>query len=116
MAVVGKDLQLIRKYRPERAVMQSACSNPTTEIQLAKGELWRAVGNNRWRAILCLDGMIWITQDGDPRDHLIAAGEMFLISQAGQVLVQGLTSAQLQVTPCLAASPFFGRFEDTIWP
>ena len=115
MAAVAMDLQLIRKYRPERAVIQD-CNGPATDIELARGKLWRAVGNNRWRAILCMDGVIWITQDGDLRDHLISAGEMFLVSQAGEVLVQGLTDARLQITPCLATSPFYGKFRDTIWP
>jgi hypothetical protein len=108
------DLQLIRNYRPERAVVE-ACSDPASAVELARGELWRAVGDTRWRAILCLDGMIWITQDGDPRDHLISAGEMFLISQDGEILVQGLIDARFSITPCLATPPFHGKFEDTIW-
>jgi hypothetical protein len=115
MAVVSMDLQLMRKYRPEHAVMQM-CDDPAINIELARGKLLRAVGDNRWRAILCLDGVIWITQDGDLNDHVISAGEMFLISQAGDVLIQGLADARLQITPCLATSPFYGKFEDTIWP
>lgn len=115
MADVALAVQLIREFRPERAVMQ-AYNDPANGIELAKGELGRIAGNNCWRAILCLKGRVWITQVGDPVDHLISAGEMFLVSQAGPVLVQGLTSAQLEITPCLAGSPFHGRFKDMVWP
>ncbi len=115
MAAAAMGIKLIQNYRPEHAVMQEGNSSGT-EVALGRGKLWRAVGNNCWRAILCLEGVIWITQQGDLRDHVIAAGEMFLISQVGEVLVQGLVDARMQITPCLVTTPFCGRFEDTIWP
>ncbi len=81
------------------------------------GKLWLAEGNYRWRAILCLQGAIWITQDGDLRDHVIEAGEMFLISQPGKVIVQALADARLQITPCLATAPCRAAgFADHILP
>lgn len=115
MTAAAMDVTLIRRFRPERTVMQKN-TDPGADIRLDKRQLLRATGNNRWRAILCLDGAVWITQPGDARDHVLEAGEMFLISQAGAVIVQGLVDARLRITSCLASPSFYGRFEDTVWP
>lgn len=47
---------------------------------------------------------VWITQGRDARDHIIKAGEMFLITQRRKVIVQALANARLKVTPCLATT------------
>jgi hypothetical protein len=115
MGATAWEAGFIRKYRPERAVMEQSRISEG-DIALAQGSLWRPAGDNCWRAILCQEGAIWITQEGDPRDHVISAGEMFLISQRGEMVVQALVDARMQLTPSLASAPFSGRFEDTVWP
>lgn len=100
--------QPIRTFRPERNETEAA-------LELRAGQLWVADGNNCWRAIMCREGVVWITQNGDLQDHLIKAGEMFLISRPGKVIVQACVNAQIEVTPCLANASFRGRFEDTIF-
>jgi hypothetical protein len=85
-------------------------------VELQAGHYWCAAGNNCWRAIMCREGVIWITQNEDLQDHVLTAGEMFLVSQPGKVIVQALVDARMEVTPCLATESFWGRFEDTIFP
>jgi len=112
MAATITGVQPVRTFRPE-STLQS--KDAETLVELRAGQLWQAAGNNCWRAIMCQEGVIWITQNGDVLDHVVKAGEMFLVSQPGKVIVQALDSALIEVTPCLATASFRGRFEDTIF-
>ena len=49
----------------------------------------------RGRKLLVIDGMVWVTQDGDPRDVFIGAGESFEFDRAGLTLVQALEPTHL---------------------
>jgi hypothetical protein len=69
----------------------------------------RAEGNDRWQAIKCLEGVVWVTQAWDPQDHIITAGHTFRISQPGKVIALALVSARIQITPTPATAPFGGR-------
>jgi hypothetical protein len=40
--------------------------------------------------VMCTNGALWLTQQGDPVDHLLQAGQSFTLDQRGIVLVQGL--------------------------
>jgi len=57
--------------------------------------------------LACVRGDLWITVDGDPVDHVLAAGEHFEPSDARRVLVYGLGDAVLRVlpAPALRAKP-----------
>ena len=49
--------------------------------------------------IRCLSGTLWVTQEGDPRDHILAAGDEFLIEAPGAVVVQAFTPAVAEFGP-----------------
>ena len=64
--------------------------------RLRKGEILRlhqASGNR----IEVLDGSIWITIDGDPRDIVLHAGQGFTLERDPEALVSALTDARLVV-------------------
>jgi hypothetical protein len=46
-------------------------------------------------------GTLWLTQQGDPDDHLLEVGQSFTLDQRGTALVQGLPcgKAVIRVSP-----------------
>lgn len=40
------------------------------------------------------EGRLWITQDGDRRDHIVDAGETFWSGSEGEILVQALADSK----------------------
>lgn len=44
----------------------------------------------RGAEIRCLEGMLWITQEGDFRDYILRAGDSFRTDRKGKVVLQAL--------------------------
>jgi quercetin dioxygenase-like cupin family protein len=81
---------------------------PVTTIELDDGELWRAEGDHRWSVIICLEGMVWLTQERDWRDYVLTAGDVFIVTQPGKVVASAKGNATLQLSPTLATAPYAG--------
>lgn len=47
--------------------------------------------------IRCLKGTLWITQEGDGRDHVIQRGDVFLPERMGSLVVQAIEKSFLQI-------------------
>jgi hypothetical protein len=60
--------------------------------------------------IVCVSGVAWITQERDMQDYVLTAGQIFLVTLPGTVLVQGLKDATVQITPSLRARPYVGNY------
>jgi hypothetical protein len=58
-------------------------------IRLATGRTLRLRGAAGW-AVTCCAGTVWITQEGDPRDIFLQAGESFTLDRTGLALVHAL--------------------------
>lgn len=56
-------------------------------------------GNCRGILIRCEEGVLWITQTGDPNDHILTPNREFIIRRRGLVIVEALQDARL-VTEC----------------
>jgi len=67
-------------------------------MQLQRRGLYRLRGGKRGPAVTCLEGAVWITQAGDPRDHVLFAGEKFAIDRRGDVLVEAVREARVRFT------------------
>jgi hypothetical protein len=80
-----------------------ACKEPamnirlnTTPVCLAKSQavtLTDAKGSQ----IRCLSGGLWITQDRDPRDVVLQAGESFTLDRAGPAIVWAFAQSSVEV-------------------
>ncbi|MBN2428154.1 MAG: DUF2917 domain-containing protein [Deltaproteobacteria bacterium] len=65
------------------------------EILLQKGEMLILKGERRGLMIQCGEGMLWITQEGDYRDHLLKRCKNFTSSLPGRVVVTALCDSRL---------------------
>ena len=59
---------------------------------LARGRI-RRVHHPRGRRIECVTGSLWVTQDGNPRDIVLAPGESFTFDHRGDALISALDDA-----------------------
>ena len=58
-------------------------------VRLATGQTHRLRGAAGW-AITCCAGTAWVTQEDDPRDIFLRAGESFTLDRAGLALIYAL--------------------------
>jgi len=77
-------------------------------VQLKRGELQRLQGDHRWELIYCHEGLLWITQENDPGDHVLRSRQAFLINQPGLVLVKALRDSKAEFGTSLRTVPFKG--------
>ncbi len=69
----------------------------TGEIKLKKGGLWKTK-RNVGLYLLCQEGIVWVTQEGDTRDIFLKGGEQFRLDKPGLVIAQALTEAEISMT------------------
>jgi hypothetical protein len=67
-----------------------------TDISLAKYKTWSIDGDRRGDVITCLNGTLWITQEGDLKDYVVEAGRSFWVTRIGTVVVQALDESQFK--------------------
>jgi hypothetical protein len=70
--------------------VQLIISDIRSEIDLDGLELLKLEFGQPGTRVICTTGTLWLTQEGDPHDHLLKAGQSFTLDQPGTVLVQGL--------------------------
>lgn len=93
----------------------SNLNSPETEVDLDAGQGWGVQGKRRQQTLFCLQGSIWVTQEGDIRDYVLNAGDAFLITLPGLVMVRALTPARMGYAESPMAMPFRGRFSQTVF-
>ena len=57
------------------------------------------VRDGRGHSIVCHSGSVWVTQDGDPRDVVLRAGEAFTLDRDGPALVQAFEPGAISIAP-----------------
>ena len=67
------------------------------EAQLGVGGLYELQGDHRGDRIDLTAGMVWITQPGDPEDHLLQLGDSLLITRPGRVIAQGMAESKIRI-------------------
>ncbi|MCE5281530.1 MAG: DUF2917 domain-containing protein [Deltaproteobacteria bacterium] len=74
--------------------------------RLCRDEMIRLDGDVMGTVVSCGKGVLWLTQTGNPGDHLIRAGEAFSVGRRGVVLVSALEDSAYAVSE--GKSNFFG--------
>jgi hypothetical protein len=59
---------------------------------------WRSIAQPQGMHIKCLQGTAVITQEGDPRDQLLVAGETFTVTRPGHLYMQATQACELRFT------------------
>jgi len=73
--------------------LRSQDRRPQSERCLGDHEVERLGGIHAGDAITCTNGVLWVTQEGDPEDYLLKKGERFVANRFGLVLVQAFEDA-----------------------
>ncbi len=68
-------------------------------VSLFPQEVLTLEGGRLYYRIICLQGRLWITQENDSADYLLEAGEEFVISRDGAVVIQGLLPSRARIEP-----------------
>jgi hypothetical protein len=74
----------------------------STLTQLHAGELLR-IEDGAGQSVAVFDGLVWVTQDGDPRDAFVTKGQTIMLDRPGLALVEALTNTRLIVLEGLAS-------------
>jgi hypothetical protein len=64
--------------------------------ELAKGSLFR-IHDGRGRRVECLSGCLWLTQEADPRDVVLEAGDGFTIDRDGETYLSALGDSRFLI-------------------
>ena len=71
---------------------------------LARGRI-RRVTRALGQRVECVSGTLWVTQDGDPRDIVLRAGDSFAFDHRGDALISALDDASfLLLEACAPAA------------
>lgn len=67
-------------------------------MRLRAGDVWKASARPAEVAIECQRGSVWITQENDSRDVVLNAGQRFVNTLRGHLVVQAMTAAVVRIT------------------
>ena len=68
-------------------------------------------GDARGVSVICGQGVLWLTQERDARDHILSAGESFVVDRRGRVVI----SSPLESEVALAGRPRRGLLGLPLW-
>jgi hypothetical protein len=66
---------------------------------LNANKILKTYGDHHRKVITCLQGKVWVTQEGDLEDHVLSPGDEMTTYKDGVVLIQALGNASVKVEP-----------------
>ncbi len=85
-----------------------ASRDDVIDLVLEPDRTWSGRARAEGLEVRCLAGTVWVTVEGDPEDHVLAAGEVFVACRAGRVAMMAFEPARVRVASCVT------RHRDTI--
>jgi len=74
------------------------------EYRLRRDEWIRLDGDTAGRDVSCREGILWLTQTGNPGDHLLRTGEAFSSDRPGRLVIGALADSVFTVAEKRASS------------
>jgi hypothetical protein len=65
-------------------------------LALATGEVLALDDVSGYR-IQAASGVVWVTEEGEPRDHIVGPGDAFIVARPGRTLVQALEASMVSI-------------------
>lgn len=81
------------------------------DLVLGRNEMLSIRGDARGLSVSCQEGALWLTQPGDPEDHILEASDAFTVSRTGTVVVWARERSSLKIVEW--AEPASARIS---WP
>jgi quercetin dioxygenase-like cupin family protein len=70
-----------------------------TAVTMNANKILKTHINRNRKTITCLQGKIWVTQEGDLADHVLSAGDEMVTRKDGVVLIQAMGNAAIKIEP-----------------
>jgi hypothetical protein len=67
------------------------------------------LSDSKGAGVQCLEGAVWITEEDDRNDIVLAPGESHEIARRGRALVQAMGAARIAVAPAPSAAGSSGK-------
>lgn len=80
-----------------------------TGLVLSRDMTWRCPLGSHGLRLVCHEGAVWLTQEGDAEDHVVEAGEELWVGGSGLVVVQALRPARLSIQATPPSQSTLGR-------
>jgi hypothetical protein len=68
------------------------------EYEVKKGQILSLPEKTGECSISCLSGLLWITQENDPGDHIIAQDSVFDPDRAGLIVIEAIADSVLRLS------------------
>ena len=70
---------------------------PSAKVHMPRRALQRMTQVRRGAVLSCDAGVLWITQSGDHKDHILSSGDTMVVAKRGSVLIQAMRDAAFHV-------------------
>ena len=77
--------------------MNLSSRTPRIELVLRPHQVLNLDNRQRQMAIECKNGLIWVTSDGEHRDHILQAGRTYIPRAKGNVVIEALDEACVDI-------------------
>jgi hypothetical protein len=81
----------------ERAAKRRRSARMQLAIDLPEHAVVRLDGDQRGLVLRCETGVSWVTQEQDGLDHVLRAGQRFVVRQPGVVVIEALRHSRIAV-------------------
>jgi hypothetical protein len=77
--------------------MTLTSTTPKMELLLRPREVLSIDNQQHRMAIECKNGVIWVTRAGGHRDHILNAGERYIPTAKGSIVIQSIGEARVNI-------------------